>query len=668
MRLQVGPAGPAGRAVTRRTAAAGTRGSALADLAEDAGTLPGARRAPLPDFVAPQLATLVSDVPAGDEWLHEIKLDGYRLLARISRRGVRLLSRNGNEWTQRFPAIAEAARGLGRIDLLLDGEAVVLDERGISRFQALQNVLRSGRSADVKYYVFDLLYAGAHDLRRVTLLERKQLLERIVGDGDVIRFTDHIVGRGRAIYEQACRTGLEGIVSKRIDLPYRSGRTAEWLKIKCQQRQELVIVGYTEPKGLRSYFGALVLGIHDADGRLVFAGKVGTGFNEDTLRDLYRRLKPLQRKDPPVVDPPRGAEAAGIHWVEPKLVAEISFTEWTEDGRVRHPSFEGLREDKSAREVVREVPKATSNPKRPTRALRDTTVEIAGVRLTNPDRVLFPDQGLTKADLARHWERVAKRALSHLRDRPLLLLRCPSGRHKRCFYQKHATEGMPDVVPHVSVEEQDGTRPYMYIDGLPAIIALVQFGALELHVWSSRQPRIDRPDQMVFDLDPDEALPWSVVVEAAFQMRARLQELDLENFVKTTGGKGLHVVVPLTRRAGFDEVRAFAQAIAESFARREPSRYTANMSKRGRKGRIFIDYLRNGYNATSIAPYSPRAKEGAPVAVPLDWKELEQSRERPRYTVNDMADRIAGPDPWAGFFDVRQSITATMRRAVGLRT
>lgn len=629
-----------------------------------------------PANVEPQLATLVTTVPEGDDWIHEIKFDGYRLLCRVAHRDVRLLTRGGQDWTTRFPAIAAAAAGLSCDNALIDLEAVVLNERGISDFQALQNAIHHGTAEPVGF-AFDLLFLDGRDLRREPLLERKRRLKTLLGDDARLRYTDHVQGRGPAFHAQACQSGLEGIISKRAGAPYRSGRGRDWLKIKCVQRQEFVIVGYTDPAGSRKGLGALLLGVHE-DGELVYAGKVGTGFSEATLRQLHTRLSKAERRSPALAQRPAGL-GRGVHWVEPKLVAEVAFTEWTRDGRIRHPSFQGLREDKAAADIVRERPanaaQLRASGKREAKARarsvrnasgRGAAIRVAGIRLTNPDRVLFPEQGVTKLDLARYWERVAERALPYLLDRPLTLLRCPTGRSGQCFYQKHASRGMPAQVPRVTIEERDGPAPYLYIDGLPAVIALVQFGVLELHVWNARRDNIQRPDQLVFDLDPGEGVPWTDVVHAARALREQLASLELTSYVKWSGGKGLHVVAPLMRRSGWDEVREFARALAERMAKAEPARYTAVMSKSKRTGRIFIDYLRNGYNATAIAPYSPRARPDAPVSLPFAWDRLPE-HERPALTIGDVPARLGREDPWHGFGDVRQSITARMRKAVGLR-
>jgi bifunctional non-homologous end joining protein LigD len=636
----------------------------------------------LPAAPSPQLATLVSTPPAGDDWVHEIKLDGYRILCRIDAGEVRLISRNGKDWSARFAEIAEAAASLPIESALLDGEVVVLDEAGRSDFQALQNVATAGaQQRNLFYFAFDLLHLEGRDITGLPLLKRKALLATLVGAapaGGLLRYSDHIVGHGKEFFEQACGTGLEGIISKRATSPYRSTRNTDWQKTKCLKRQEFVIVGYTEPSGSRSGFGALVLAVNDGNGQLIHSGRVGTGFTDASLRELHRRLQRLETRTPSIIDPPRGAAGRDIHWVKPSLVAEVAFTEWTGDGVVRHPSFQGLREDRKAEEIVRETeasPVASKAPDRARGAARRHPVgeaaqhaEIAGVRLSNPDRILWPEQNVTKRQLAEYYADIADAMLPHVRDRALTLVRCPSGRQAQCFYQKHAGNGMPDIVPRMTVEEDDGPAEYLRIDALPAVIALVQLGALEFHVTGSRADRQDRPDRLVMDLDPDEDLPWTDVVAAALLLRERLADLGLRSFVKTTGGKGLHVVVPIQRRTSWDDAKAFTRGVAEQFVAAWPGRFTATMSKKRRTGKIYIDYLRNSPSATSIAAWSTRARPGAPVATPLEWAELESSQTRPTFGMDDVLARLrADADPWRAMAEVRQSLTAAMLREAARR-
>jgi bifunctional non-homologous end joining protein LigD len=688
-------------------------GAAHASHASDtAGTvhaadIPGARRAPLPTGgVEPELATLVDRPPRGEGWIYEIKYDGYRALLEIDGGDVHLYTRRGNDWTARFQPIATAARELAKRlhirQALLDGEVVVLEPDGTTSFQALQNALAEGRQDDLVYFAFDLLYLDGYDLRGAPLAARKSALERLLAAlpaGSSIRYGQHVEGRGDDFFRQACRLGLEGVVAKRADLPYRSGRSKDWLKVKCVKRQEFVIVGYTDPEGSRTGFGSLLLAVHDDAGELTFAGKVGTGFDQAALVDLHRRLKAIERKTPAFKNAPRGAEARRSHWVEPKLVAEVAFSEWTKDGILRHPSFQGLREDKDPTEIVRERPlPATAaaetaggakgakgrktTAKAPAKAAaaqpaarsaraagagtaaKNRSEEIAGVRLTHPERVLYPDRGLTKRDLARYYERIADRMLPLIADRPLTLVRCPDGQGKECFYQKHVSDQFPPSILRVDVGE---AQPYAAVRDLAGLLALVQMGVLEIHIWGSHVDHLEQPDYIVFDLDPDEGLAWERVVEGARAVKARLEEVGLATFLKTTGGKGLHVVSPLKPRLAWDEVKAFTKAISESIVRREPQRYTSMLPKVRRQGKIFIDYLRNGRGATSISAYSARARPGAPVSAPLSWEELDDPEIRGNtFTVESLPARLdtLRSDPWEGFAKAGKAITAKMLKAL----
>jgi bifunctional non-homologous end joining protein LigD len=623
----------------------------------------------LPAWVAPQLATLVSDPPPGDEWVHEIKLDGYRILLRIERGRVKLLTRNRQDWTARFPGVAEAAAALPVKEALLDGEIVVLDRAGVSSFQALQQADRLETGRTLVYVAFDLLFLDGLDLRPLPLVDRKARLARVLkGRRGRLRYSEHFDVPGRRVFARACRLGLEGIIAKRKQAPYTSGRGQAWLKVKCVARQELVIGGYTDPEGARADFGSLLLGVHDREGRLVYAGRVGTGFDQATLESLGARLRKLERHASPFAAAGPRPPARGAHWVKPELVAEVAFTEWTRDGLLRHPAFLSLREDKPAAQIVRE----TSRALRPARAHpiaggSAAPVEVAGVRLTHPDRVLYRDQAITKLGLARYYEAVADWIVPHVSDRPLSLVRCPEGDRGACFYQKHAAPGVPKQVKRVRIRESGGgTASYLYVDDLPGVVALAQIGVLEIHPWGTRVGRLERPDRLVLDLDPAPGLPWPRVVEAAEEARTLLRDLGLVSFVKTTGGKGLHVVVPLRPETGWDALRSLGEGIGAEMARRAPERYTINPLKTARRGRIFIDYLRNIRGATAVAAYSPRAKPGAPISTPLTWAELSAGPDPAAFTVATVPTRLATlrKDPWADFFSVDQAITARTATAL----
>ena len=677
-------------ALAARKAAAKRRRPTGASLQSDIdpSQIPGARKAAMPSSIEPQLATLVAEVPRGEGWFHEIKYDGYRALCEISDGEARLITRRGNDWTDHFTRVAREAAKLPAREAILDGEVVVLEPDGTTSFQALQNALSGNRQQDLVYYAFDLLYLDGWDLRRAPLLARKEALaELLAGRQGAVRLGDHVPGGGEDFFRQACTFGLEGIVSKRADLAYHSGRSKDWLKVKCLQRQELVIVGFTNPEKSRFGLGALLLGVYEGKD-LVYAGKVGTGFDESTLLDLRKRLDKLEIDKPAFKNAPRGAEARRSHWVKPELVAEVAFTEWTEEGILRHPSFQGLREDKSPREVVRERPQAPPPEARPAKTKPSSTRKKAAVKksssakgpkpavrsapeesdvhISNPERILYPEQGLTKREIAAYYSRIADWILPHLADRPLTLVRCPSGRAKQCFYQKHITEHVPASVRRVDVGEPE---PYGAVSDLEGLLALVQMGVLEIHFWGAHRDKIELPDYVVFDLDPDEGLPWERVVEGALTMRDFLGDLGLRTFLKTTGGKGLHVVFPVTRRDNWDEVKAFTKAVTEAVAASAPDRYTSKLPKASRKGKVFIDYLRNGRGATSISPYSTRARPGATVSTPLFWEELEAGVRGDSFNVRNLPERLEGlpSDPWADFLEVKQSITAAMKKAAGMR-
>jgi len=648
----------------------------------DAGSVPGARRGALPAFIAPQLATLVAAPPPGDEWLHEMKFDGYRVLCRIDGGKVQLSSRNGNDWTARLPGVARAAARLGTKSAMLDGEVAVLLPNGVTSFNALQNALGGESGAEPLYYVFDLLHLDGNDLTASPLEARKKALRGLLAAGSAgptLRYSDHVTGNGEAFLRHACRMSLEGVVSKRRDAPYESGRGRSWLKTKCIQEQEFVIGGFTEPEGKRSGIGALLLGVHDDEGKLVYAGKVGTGFSSQDARDLRRRLDALTRTACPFVKRPPGA--AHAHWVRPELVGEVEFTEWTPDGRLRHPSWKGLREDKPAREIVRERPSRATGAgsgaedragKRAKRSfVRARTggarksaaaaaVEVAGVRITHPDRVVYPPQGITKLDLARFYESIADWILPHLRGRPTSLVRCPEGLGEECFYQKHVGVWAPAALRRVRIREKKKVGEYLVVEDLPGLIGLVQIGILEIHTWNAVVEHLEEPDRLVFDLDPGDDVPWRDVVAGARTVRAHLRDLGLETFLKTTGGKGLHIVAPIDTGPSWDDCLGFARAVAETLARQAPRSFTANVAKSERPGRIYLDYLRNLRGATSVAAYSTRARPGAPVSTPLEWEELGPRIRADHFTISNLPRRLASLRryPWEGYAGTRQALPA----------
>ncbi|MBC7907495.1 MAG: DNA ligase D [Rhodospirillaceae bacterium] len=596
----------------------------------DPGSVAGARVAELPPRLAPMLASLTQAAPAGGDWIHEIKLDGYRLLARLDGGACTLFTRNGHDWTRKFPTIATACMALPCRNAWLDGEVVALDRHGVSRFHDLQSALSEGRDASLIYHLFDLVYVDGFDLSQSALTDRKELLRRLIGaQQGPLRYTDHLDGQGDAFQRQACAFALEGVVSKRRDRPYRPGRGKDWLKVKCTSSQEFVVAGWAPQQGRRTGIGALLVGVFDRSGKLVSAGRVGTGFGEREAATLEERLTPLVRPTSPF-----GTTEKGVTWVEPKLVIEVEFTNWTPDGQLRHPSYQGMRLDKDASEVVREA------------AGGDGGAEdhLANFHLTSPDKVLYPDQGLTKRGLAAYYLETAPWILPHISGRALTLVRCPDGAAKSCFYQRHPHPGMPKAIRRFP----DDDEVLVGVEDVEGLIGLVQMGALEIHSWGSRTCDIERPDLLVFDLDPDEGLAWPKVAAGAREIKDRLAALKLAAFLKTTGGKGLHVVVPLVPRADWAEAKAFSKALAEAVSGDSPDAYTATITKARRKGRIFIDYLRNQRGATFIAPYSTRSRPGAPVAVPITWAELDAGIRSDHFTVETLNRRLASlpTDPW----------------------
>ena len=622
--------------------------------------IPGARKAPLPRFVKPQLATLVSEAPKGEDWLHELKFDGYRILCRLQDGQARLFSRTGKDWTEHFEPVARAAERVDADQAMLDGEVAMLLPDGTTSFNALQNASAPPAGARLTYFLFDLLHLDGYDLTRAPLERRKEALQPLLPRAATatLRFSDHVVGSGREFHERACRMKLEGIVSKRRNAPYEAARSRTWLKVKCIHEQEFVIGGFTDPEGARAGIGALLLGVYEGD-RLDFAGKVGTGFTDKGARALRQTLEAIEEKTSPFAAQIPGTARA--HWVKPERVAEVAFTEWTSDGRLRHPSFKGLREDKPAREIVRERPREVEDvaPKLRRSPGGPETI-VAGVRLTNPDRVLYPDQGLTKLDLARYYETIADSILPHVKGRPTTLVRCPEGLAQPCFYQKHTGWWAPEALRRVKIQEKTKVGEYLVVDDLAGLVGLVQIGILEIHTSNAPADDVERPDRIVFDLDPDTALPWSRVVEAAHRVRERLGADRLASFLKTTGGKGLHVVVPLAGRPTWDDCSAYAERIATEIAGQEPRAYVVEMSKAKRAGKVFIDWLRNVRGATSIATWSTRAKPAAPVSVPVGWDELGPRGGPPDFSVKNVPRRLKAldADPWAGYGKVRQKLPA----------
>jgi bifunctional non-homologous end joining protein LigD len=671
--------------------------------------------APLPDFLPPSLATLRAQAPDGPGWVHEVKFDGYRIQARLDHGKVRLLTRKGLDWTDKFPNVAQAVEKLPATTALIDGEIVIEDENGVSSFSGLQAALKSGERKRFVYYVFDLLHLEGRDLTDEPLIERKRLLADLLARAKAlgpIRLSEHFETEGSRVHRRACEMALEGIVSKRKDAPYRSGRSETFIKSKCANAQEFVVGGYVPSTALPRAVGSLALGYYD-HGRLVYAGRMGTGYTRATAQDLWKRLHPLEIPKPPFDRIPPTERRRDIRWVQPKLVVESHFRGWTADGLVRQAAFKGLREDKPAREVVREVatmagrdktlgrsnraskesrgaraaahaakaavkrtkpvrPKAA--PKAAPKADRKGTPKAAAkpapraglaghakpwddgdVRLTHPDRVYWVDVGVTKQDLADYYREVWDWMAPHVVGRPLSLVRCPEGTKGQCFFQKHASAGLTERNLR-TVTDSNG-RQIIAIENIEGLLSLVQAGVLEVHVRGSMIDRLDRCERIVFDLDPGDGTGWSDVLAAAQDVRERLAAIGLETFVKLSGGKGLHVVLPI-EPADWDTTKTFVQAFAQAMAADEPDRYVATMTKSLRKGKIFVDYLRNSLEQTSVAAYSTRAREGAPVSAPVSWRELGRTTGGNQYTVLNLMKRLRGlkQDPWKDIGRVRQKL------------
>jgi bifunctional non-homologous end joining protein LigD len=588
----------------------------------------------LPKFRKPQLATLVDEVPTGNNWLHEIKYDGYRCLLAVAGEEARIYTRSGKDWTGKFGEIATAATSLITGSALIDGEIVALDEKGNPDFSRLQQALKDGADGLI-LFAFDLLERNGEDLTQLTNIERKERLSAVLAEGnDRIRFSDHLIGAGEKLLDAMCKAGQEGIISKRADAPYRGRRTRDWRKIKCTRRQEFVIIGWRKSDKKGRPFASLLLAQHEKD-RLVYKGRVGTGFTDDVMEDLATRMKPLARKTPPAAVPK--TESRDANWITPKLVAEIAFAEFTGDGRVRHGSFLGLREDKDASKVRPETPASPPAPK-----------AEPIIKISSRDRVIFPDAKATKGDLADYYEAIGALMLPWAARRPVSLVRCPRGRAKQCFFQKHDAGSFGEYVKAVPITEKDGgVEDYLYIENSAGLLACVQMGTIEFHGWGSRIETLEQPDRMVLDLDPDEGLDFGDVKKAAKDIHQTLADLGLASFAMLSGGKGVHVIVPLEPKAQWPEVKDFARRFSTALAQSQPDRYTATISKEKRKGKIFVDWLRNQRGATSVIPYSARARSGAPVAAPVSWDELDDYDRAGHFGISDAArliERANSPD------------------------
>ena len=588
--------------------------------------------APLPKFRKPQLATLVDDVPAGNGWMHEIKFDGYRAMVAAKGNMVRIYTRNGKDWTDKFGPLVEAIAALNLPACLIDGEIVATDAEGNPDFSTLQRVLKRGHGAQGKddalqFHAFDLVELAGEDLKALPNIERKERLEAMLSTAEPpIFLADHVIGAGEKLFEAMCAARQEGIISKKMDAPYRHARSKAWVKVKCTLRQEFVIVGWKKSSAKGRPFASLLMAQHEG-GKLVYKGNVGTGFAGDDFDELGPKLDRLERKTPAVeVDK---SSARGVTWVTPKLVAEVAFAELTADGNIRHGSYLGLRGDKPAKAV------------KPEKVARAPGAE-KGVEISSRDRVVFPDSGQTKGDLADYYAAVADIMLPFAGHRPISLVRCPQGRARKCFFQKHDSGAFGEAVHPVPIREKGGgTEDYLYVEDARGILQCVQMGTIEFHAWASRSDAVEKPDRMIFDLDPDEGLDFEEVKQAARDIRDRLADLGLTSFAMLSGGKGVHVIVPLMPGHTWDVHKDFARRFAEALSLAEPERFTATISKAKRKGRIFIDWLRNQRGSTAVVPYSARARSGAPVAVPIAWNELKSMEDAKPFGISDATKLIS---------------------------
>ena len=631
----------------------------------------GAAGGILPAFVEPSLALSVTGPPKGKQWIHEIKHDGYRMQARIEGGKVTLLTRKGLDWTARFPPIAQRLAELPVGAALIDGEIIVQDASGHSSFSGLQDDLKAKRHNRLVYFMFDIMHCNGVDLRGAALADRKEVLRQVIAAAPqsfALRFSDHFgEATNKDILGEACRLGLEGIVSKRTDLPYVSGRGDHWQKSKCSLRQEFIVVGFVRSAAQPRAVGSLVLAYHEGDA-LVHAGRAGTGLDTKEAAALAERLEPLKTTMPHFASDPPPLARRGVIWVKPQLAAEIEYRGWSSQGLLRQAAIKGLRDDKPESEIVLEHAEAphddpaSAKPKRAAKAkVAAKPGKVAAVSaspsgaptLTHPDKLLWADVKVSKRMLADYYSLVAERCLPHVAGRVLALLRCPEGTAGQCFFAKHAWMGTSQ---HIRQVDAGSEKPMLAIDDVNGLISLVQMNVLEIHVWGSLVTHIETPDRIIFDLDPDEAVSWTTLRDAAMEVKDRLSKLGLTSFVKSTGGKGLHVVVPVLPEADWDTVKNFTKAFAMIMSQDSPEKYLAVMSKTRRKGRIFIDYLRNGRGATAIAPYSTRARPKAPVSLPLDWNDLRG--DRPVFTVPDILKAGKLPvDPWTDFAKIRQKMS-----------
>ncbi len=598
-----------------------------------------------------QLAKLVNTVPKGDNWLYEMKYDGYRITAFAQSGSVRLLTRNGSDYTKRFADIAQAVINLSSSRaMILDGEVICADETGKSDFQALQNYIKNPEHKSLTYVVFDLLALDGVDLRGRRLIERKEKLEALLKNApENLYYSRHVEGGGKASFDAACKAGMEGIIGKKYDSVYSGRRNGDWIKIKCDKRQEFVIGGYTLSDKKTSGVSSLLLGVYEGED-LIYAGRAGTGFSESDMKELEGKFKSLIKQKPPFKIAPKPKSNEKIAWIEPKYAAEIKFKEWTKDNQLRQASFKGLRTDKNIKDIKRE--ETEKETEKQVKADKKSII-IEGIKITNPDKIIFDEPVVTKADIVRYYSKVSQRMMPYVSNRLLSIVRCPKGISQSCFYKKHPGHSSKGIVTMNVLSSSKDTEEYFYIQNEQGLISEAQMGTIEFHTWGSNINDIEKPDIMVFDLDPDEEMDIEMLRRGVRDTKSLLDELMLKSYLKISGGKGYHVVVPLTPSSTWDAFHDFARRVAEVMEQKWPERYTSNVRKSSRKNKIFIDWIRNGRGATSIAPYSIRARKGAKVSMPIAWDELDKVSPDGVDIYNALL-IIGGADPWEGFFKDNQ--------------
>jgi len=619
-------------------------------------------KSPFPEAISPQLATLADKAPEGESWLHELKLDGYRILAFIEGNDITLKSRTNKNWTRDLVPVVDALKQLSVKKVIFDGEVVLLNKEGKSDFQLLQNTIKVQADAPYVYYIFDILYYDQYDLRKLPLIKRKEILEEVLANQDeTLRYSTHIVNQGGEVFEQSCKLGLEGIISKQLDSPYLSKRSKSWLKIKCLKRQEFIIGGYSNPQGGRQHFGALYLGYYNFAGELEYAGNVGTGFTNTSLKDIFLKLmknhcatSPFAKKIP----------ASGtVNWVNPLLVGEVEFSQWTQEGHLRHPSFKGLRADKNPEDVIREQETSLKKVDKVKATTLTKTKKSAAMMhkssflITHPEKIVYGEDKFTKEDVLIYYEAVCAYILPYLINRPLSLFRCPDN-YEHCFFQRHYTASTPKALKPIKIQTKEDVEDYIYLKDKEGLLSLVQMGVLEIHPWGSQIKNLDCPDMIIIDLDPAPDVTWQDIVDAALEIKHHLEQFNLTSFVKTTGGKGLHVVIPIKPEYDWEEIKHFTHVFVLFVEKLRPERYISKMTKAKRGGKIFVDYLRNLRGATAISAYSTRARIHAPVSAPVYWDELTANKRDTEFNIKTLPPRLASlkDDPWGDFWTVKQSL------------